>query len=79
MIKNITGYQAGSRKEKSMEIRYFVLNKKTNLMHVHGLCQQTKPRPIPIRLFDTPQELEAYAGRKLTLWSACRRELEELK
>lgn len=52
-------------------IRYFVINSKTHIMHIHGFCQQTKPRRVPIRLFDTHQELEAYAGRKLTLCKAC--------
>ena len=52
-------------------IRYFVINEKTNIMHIYGCCQQTKPRRIPIRLFDTRQELEAYAGRPLQLCKAC--------
>lgn len=52
-------------------VRYFVINGKTNTMHIHGYCQQTKPRSVPIRLFDTQQELEIYAGRKLILCKAC--------
>ena len=52
-------------------VRYFVINKKTNIMHIYGGCQQTKPRSVPIRLFDTKQELEAYAGRSLTLCKVC--------
>ena len=52
-------------------VRYFVINEKTNIMHIYGGCQQTKPRSVPIRLFDTKQELEAYAGRTLTLCKAC--------
>ena len=56
-----------------MPIRYFVLNQKTNTMHIYGGCQQTKARAIPIRLFDTAQELEAYAGRKLRLCENCRK------
>ena len=52
-------------------IRYFVINEKTNIMHIHGYCQQTKPRSVPIRLFDTIRELEAYAGRPLQLCKAC--------
>ena len=56
-----------------MPIRYFVLNQKTNTMHIYGGCQQTKDRAVPIRLFDTPQELEAYAGRKLRLCENCRK------
>ena len=52
-------------------IRYFVINEKTSVMHIYGCCQQTKPRSVPIRLFDTRQELEAYAGRPLQLCMAC--------
>ena len=52
-------------------IRYFVINEKTNIMHIYGCCQQTKPRSVPIRLFDTKQELETYAGRPLQLCKAC--------
>jgi len=48
-------------------------------MHVYGCCQQTKVRNIPIRLFDTPEELENYAGRKLTLCENCRKKLNEKK
>lgn len=62
-----------------MPIRYFVINAKTNIMHIYGCCQQTKVRNVPIRLFDTPQELEAYAGRKLTLCENCRKKLNENK
>lgn len=62
-----------------MPIRYFVLNSKTTVMHIYGCCQQTKVRNIPIRLFDTPEELEAYAGRKLTLCENCRKKLNEKK
>lgn len=58
-------------------IRYFVINEKTNIMHIHGLCQQTKPRSVPIRLFDTRQELETYATRPLTLCKACKKNLSE--
>ena len=60
-----------------MPIRYFIINRKTDIMHIYGGCQQTKARPIPIRLFDTPQELEAYAGRRLRLCENCRKKLEE--
>ena len=60
-----------------MPIRYFVVNAKTNTMHIYGCCQQTKVRMIPIRLFDTVQELENYAGRKLTLCENCRKKLNE--
>ena len=54
-----------------MPTRYFVINATTKTMHIYGYCQQTKVRNVPIRLFDTPQELEAYAGRKLTLCQHC--------
>ena len=62
-----------------MPIRYFVINRKTTIMHVYGGCQQTKVRKVPIRLFDTPQELEAYAGRPLRLCENCRKKLNEKK
>ena len=62
-----------------MPIRYFVINSKTKTMHVYGCCQQTKVRKIPIRLFDTPEELEAYAGRPLELCANCRKKLNETK
>ena len=62
-----------------MPIRYFVVNSKTTTMHIYGGCQQTKVRKIPIRLFDTPQELESYAGRKLSLCANCRKKLNEKK
>ena len=58
-------------------IRYFVINEKTNIMHIHGCCPQTKPRSVPIRLFDTQQELEAYAARPLTLCKACQKNLAD--
>jgi len=56
-----------------------VVNSKTTTMHIHGYCQQTKVRKVPIRLFDTPEELELYAGRKLCLCENCRKRLEEEK
>lgn len=62
-----------------LPIRYFIINSNTRIMHIHGFCQQTKPRTVPIRLFDTPEELERYAGRKLCLCKACRKEMEQLK
>ena len=62
-----------------MPIRYFVINSKTTTMHIYGGCQQTKVRNVPIRLFDTPQELESYAGRKLKLCENCRKKLEKEK
>ena len=60
-------------------VRYFVVNDKSSVMHVFGFCRQTKKRSVPIRLFDTPQELEAYAGRPLRLCSSCRQELSQMK
>lgn len=62
-----------------MPIRYFVVNAKTSTMHIYGCCQQTKVRNIPIRLFDTASELEAYAGRKLSLCENCRKKINEKK
>ena len=56
-------------------LRYFILNKKTETMHIQGYCRQTQDREIPIRLFDTPEALEAYAGRSLTLCLHCQRAL----
>ena len=60
-------------------IRYFVVNRKTTTMHIYGFCQHTKVRNVPIRLFDSPEELEIYAGRKLTLCENCRKKLIEKK
>ena len=60
-----------------MPIRYFIINSKTTTMHIYGGCQQTKARSIPLRLFDTPQELEVYAGRKLKLCENCRKMREK--
>ena len=40
-------------------------------MHIFGFCQQTKERNIPIRLFDSKEELEEYAGRSLHLCRTC--------
>ena len=62
-----------------MPIRYFVVNSKTGTMHIHGYCQQTKVRNVPIRLFDTPQELETYAGRSLRLCKDCYKTQEKKK
>lgn len=62
-----------------MPIRYFIINANTDTMHIHGLCQHTKPRKIPIRLFDDPKALELYAGRKLRLCKVCKKELSQLK
>ena len=54
-------------------VRYFVVNATTSTMHIYGRCQHTKPRSVPIRLFDTVRELEAYTGRTLTLCKACQK------
>ena len=62
-----------------MPIRYFVINAKTSTMHIYGYCQQTNVRNVPIRLFDTIEELETYAGRKLTLCENCRKKIYERK
>lgn len=60
-------------------IKYFVLGSRSNTMHIYGCCRQTKPRSVPIRLFDTQQELIAYAGRPLVLCKNCQRELAKIK
>ena len=60
-------------------IRYFVVNEKTDIMHVFVLFRQTKMRNIPIRLFENPEELCLYAGRPLRLCVACQKELSNMK
>lgn len=60
-------------------VRYFIINNKTQIMHIHGYCQQTKSRAVPIRLFDTVQELESYAGRPLQLCKACKKTADNAK
>lgn len=60
-------------------IRYFVVNAQSPVMHVFGLCRQTKKRSVPIRLFDTPQELESHTGRSLRLCKTCRQEMAQMK
>ena len=60
-----------------LPIRYFVLNAKTNTAHIYGYCQQTKPRPIPIRLFDSFENLETYAKRPLKLCAQCEKQLKK--
>ena len=59
-----------------MQNRYFIINTKTEVMHIFGCCEHTKPRKVPIRLFESREELEAYAGRKLRLCKTCQKELE---
>ena len=63
----------------ALQIRYFIINTLTDTMHIHGLCQHTKPRKVPIRLFDRQEDLEDYAGRKLRLCKVCEKELSQLK
>lgn len=60
-------------------VRFFVINEKTNIMHIYGCCRQTKPRSVPIRLFDTCLELETYAGRSLKLCKDCAKAAENEK
>ena len=60
-------------------VRYFVINEKTPVMHIYGYCPQTKPRKVPIRLFDKQEDLCRYAGRPLQLCRLCAKELEEMK
>lgn len=60
-------------------IRYFVVNDKTQVMHIFGLCSQTKKRNVPIRLFDSEAELLAYAGRPLRMCCTCEQERKLLK
>ncbi len=62
-----------------MPVRYFVLNPKTSVVHIYGCCQQTKSRAVPIRLFDSKEELEAYVGRPMQLCKHCRKTLERGK
>lgn len=62
-----------------MQIRYFIINTKTDVMHIHGFCEHTKPRKVPIRLFDDMSSLEGYAGRKLRLCQICQKELSQFK
>ena len=60
-----------------MRIRYFIINAKTDIMHIQGFCEHTKPRKIPIRLFESREELETYAGRELRLCKACEKQLRK--
>ncbi len=54
-----------------MQLRYYVVNNKTHIMHIHGFCAHTKPRKIPIRLFESIPSLEEYAGHSLRLCKTC--------
>ena len=58
-----------------MQIRYYIINSKTDIMHIYGYCEQTKPRKVPIRLFEDVPTLENYAGRKLRLCKICQKKL----
>ena len=62
-----------------MKLRYFVVNKNSYVMHVHGICHQTKPRDVAIRLFESPEELSVYTGRKLRLCEVCKKELNNMR
>lgn len=62
-----------------LQIRYFIINTKTDIMHIHGFCEHTKPRRVPIRLFENASELECYAGRKLRLCKICAKEAAQLQ
>ena len=53
--------------------RYFVLNDRTDILHIYGYCRQTKPRSVPVRLFDKPEDVCAYAGRQLVLCRNCQK------
>lgn len=63
----------------SVHIRYFIINAKTDIMHIQGFCEHTKPRKIPIRLFESHEELQTYAGRKLRLCKVCEKAIREMK
>ena len=78
MLYNNENYHTILEGEQLLKpVRYFIINEKTNIMHIYGCCQQTKPRSVPIRLFDTPQEAEAYAGRPLVLCKLCQKSAEK--
>lgn len=62
-----------------MQLRYYVINEHTNIMHIHGFCEHTKPRAVPIRLFEDVSDLENYAGRKLRLCKVCQKEFNNMK
>jgi len=59
--------------------KYFVIGPRSEVMHIYGCCRQTRPRNIPIRLFDTQEELIAYAGRPLILCKHCQKALDKEK
>ena len=51
--------------------KFFVVGPRSNKVHIYGCCRHTKPRAVPIRLFDTIEEVIAYAGRPLELCKHC--------
>lgn len=59
--------------------RYFVINKTTSIMHIHGLCQHTKPRDIAIRLFESAEQVSAFVNKPLRLCKACQKALTETR
>lgn len=65
------------KERRFLMLRYFIINNTTNIMHIQGYCCQTKPRSIPIRLYEDPAELEKYAARKLRLCKTCQQELDK--
>ena len=72
IMKNIGRYPGISIVRGEVVVtRYFVINARTNILHIYGCCRQTKPRSVPIRLFDSPKEAESYAGRPLVLCKHC--------
>ena len=58
-------------------VKYFVLGPRSNSIHIYGCCRQTRARSVPIRLFDSPEEVMAYAGRPLQLCKQCQKEKEK--
>lgn len=59
--------------------KYFVVGPRSQVMHIYGCCRQTKPRAVPIRLFDTKEALLEYAGRPLIMCKHCQKELNRQK
>ena len=59
-----------------MRCRYYVINKTSSVMHIHGYCQNTKPRNFAIRLFDTKEDLMKYANRELRMCMVCQKMLD---
>ncbi|MBQ8910801.1 MAG: hypothetical protein IJY91_07170 [Oscillospiraceae bacterium] len=62
-----------------MRKRYFIINAKTDIMHIQGYCEHTKPRKVPIRLFENEAEMQAYAGRPLRLCKVCEKKQAQMK